>query len=49
MGYFQTETVDQHAQQYNGPSYPENVPTVQLVGAVTECTVAGEPAAFFQH
>src|SRR5438477_3316190 len=34
MGYFQTETVDQLAQQYYGPSYHENVPSVQLVGAV---------------
>lgn len=49
MGYFQTETVDQLAQQYYSPSYHENVPSGQLVGTVTDCPVAGEPAAFFQY
>ena len=49
MGYFQTETVDQLAPQYYGASLNESVPPVQLVGAVTDCTVAGEPAAFFQY
>ncbi len=49
LGYYQTETVDQLAQQYYGPSVHATVPSVQLVGAVTHCTVAGEAAAFFQY
>lgn len=48
LGYFPNQSPHDIAPQYYGPSHP-GVPSVQLVGAVTDCRVQNDLAAFFQY
>lgn len=49
LGYFPNESPRDIAPQYYGPSVHADVPSINLVGAVTDCQVQGDPAAFFQY
>jgi hypothetical protein len=49
FGYFPHQSPRDIAPMYYGPSVHPDVPSVQLVGSVTDCQVEGDPAAFFHY
>jgi hypothetical protein len=47
--YFPSQAPRDIARQYYGPSHHPTVPSIQLIGAVTDCGVQGASASFFQY
>jgi hypothetical protein len=49
IGYFSNQSARDTASMFYGPSVHPDVPSVDLVGAVSDCQVQGVPAAAFQY
>ena len=49
LGYFPNESPRDIAPEYYGPSQHPTVPSIELIGDVTDCRVQGDQAAFFQY
>jgi hypothetical protein len=49
IGYFASQSARDTASMFYGPSVHPDVPSVDLVGAVSDCQVQGVPAAAFQY
>jgi hypothetical protein len=49
FGYFPNQSPRDLAPMYYAPSVHPDVPSTELVGAVSDCQVEGDPAASFQY
>jgi hypothetical protein len=49
FGYFPNQSPRDVAPLYYAPSVHPDIPSVELVGAVSDCQVQGDPAAAFQY
>jgi hypothetical protein len=49
LGYYANQSPRDLAPMFYGPSYHPDIPSVELIGAVSDCQVQGAPAAAFQY
>jgi len=49
LGYYANQSPRDLAPMFYGPSYHPDIPSVELVGTVSDCKVQGAPAAAFQY